>query len=749
MTFNFTTIVGVDQEHLEELRLVWPTWRLHRPELLSHPLLLVCDGARPLSAWQKDLAFLGHPQSEILLWNLADAEQREKMLNGLVFAAARQITTPWYLKLDTDTIALRSAEWIDLSWFLPDDKGQFPSLISCPWGYTKPADAIERLDAWGDTHPQLASFPRLNLSPRPGAELVVHPRIIGWCFFGRTEATQGAAALCAERLPVPSQDTFLWYVAKRRGELIRRIPMKRYGWDHVSGCRRLRRLCDYALGRPGRHLVPSPNAPHGSRDRRGPSPVVADALAQALATLVPGEGKGILVEAIGQATATALQRQRPDWSFRSISFGSHGSLPETGVSEGHTVDFVILEAATEFESVSRLLQEWWPKLRPGGILAGINHGHPRDRRGLWGVSRAVTAFASKVDVPVVLPGQTVWLLHKPVRTVLSHSGWSAVKNVQASDRSAYGKELAVVTCFFNPARDERLACNFDRCKRALAEQKIKLWTVEVAFGTLPFSLAPEDHLLQLRGSSRLWQKERALNVLISGLPSTVDKVAWIDADVIFENDAWSVELCRRLDEFPIAQCWSHGEFLDDAGQSEEFRDSSARVVTDSHPDQQSFATGHPGLAWGARRELLSEQGLYDRHVTGGGDSLMALATFGWWEHRLLQRLTTASRNHFLLWGRQWYSEVAGRVGVVEGCVRHLWHGSLENRRYLERWDWLRQHDFDPTLDLQLDEQGLWRWASHKPELHGQIESYFEWLKTEGHSDKSARAPDSSALCSGS
>ena len=54
---DFTTVVGVDEAHLEELRLTWPTWARHRPELLVQPLLLVCDGDRTESFWRARLPF--------------------------------------------------------------------------------------------------------------------------------------------------------------------------------------------------------------------------------------------------------------------------------------------------------------------------------------------------------------------------------------------------------------------------------------------------------------------------------------------------------------------------------------------------------------------------------------------------------------------------------------------------------------------------------------------------------------------
>ena len=67
--------------------------------------------------------------------------------------------------------------------------------------------------------------------------------------------------------------------------------------------------------------------------------------------------------------------------------------------------------------------------------------------------------------------------------------------------------------------------------------------------------------------------------------------------------------------------------------------------------------------------------------------------------------------------------VRARLGVVEGAALHLWHGDLASRRYDLRYEALRNARFDPNQDLELDEGGCWRWASHKPALHAALENY--------------------------
>ena len=244
---DFTTVVGVDARHCRELRTVWPTWEALRPEILQHPLVLVCDGAAGEHQWHRWLSFIEHPDSRIRCWNMPGVGQREKMLTGLVLGTAEHVRTPWYLKLDTDVAAVRPADWLQPGWFRPDDQGREPAFVASPWSYTKPADAIRRLDDWGDAQPALRSHARLDLKPEPGGSLIRHRRIISWCFFGRTDWTGEVALACRGRLPVPSQDTLLWYWARRRGDFYRAVNMACYGWRHIHRTRVLRSACSRAL----------------------------------------------------------------------------------------------------------------------------------------------------------------------------------------------------------------------------------------------------------------------------------------------------------------------------------------------------------------------------------------------------------------------------------------------------------------------------------------------------------------------
>ena len=246
---DYTLVVGVDKKHLEQLRYTWPTWRRHKPSLLKVPMVVFYDWNQ-LMEWEVR-EVVDHPRLTLVAWQVCvknyrrngeqtkwNNPQRCKMLAGFVHVPPVTVITRYWLKLDTDTVATGVDDWIDPGWF--DDN---PAIISQPWGFTKPPDQMLKLDGWVERCakdlPMLSRCAPLDLRPNEGSSRVRHHRIISWCAFFHTRFTARAAGWAAKTmgagmLPVPSQDGFLFYVAKRLGLGIVRTSMKKRGWHHWS-----------------------------------------------------------------------------------------------------------------------------------------------------------------------------------------------------------------------------------------------------------------------------------------------------------------------------------------------------------------------------------------------------------------------------------------------------------------------------------------------------------------------------------
>lgn len=83
---------------------------------------------------------------------------------------------------------------------------------------------------------------------------------------------------------------------------------------------------------------------------------------------------------------------------------------------GRYFDFAFIDGAHYYEAVRDDIATWWPRVTPGGILAGHDLDHPRDQRGIWGVRRAVEEFCDREGLPMQNRGSCWWTV-RPVDDV--------------------------------------------------------------------------------------------------------------------------------------------------------------------------------------------------------------------------------------------------------------------------------------------------------------------------------------------
>lgn len=230
---DYTLVTGTDRNHIEQLCLVWDTWKYHKPSLLQHPMILFVDrDDRDVITLRLVSQVIDHPNLSMYYWPPREGityphikydkdskdkfgqSQRYKMMAGFVHIPATYVDTPYWLKLDSDVVATGKDNWINPKWFDND-----PDIVGHRWGFTKPASFPEILDDWYANN--WCSEGSLDLPlDSPDSERISHPRISSWCsFFSRRFtrlASFTAEYTCGEgMLPVPSQDTYMWYLSKR------------------------------------------------------------------------------------------------------------------------------------------------------------------------------------------------------------------------------------------------------------------------------------------------------------------------------------------------------------------------------------------------------------------------------------------------------------------------------------------------------------------------------------------------------
>ncbi len=284
-----------------------------------------------------------------------------------------------------------------------------------------------------------------------------------------------------------------------------------------------------------------------------------------------------------------------------------------------------------------------------------------------------------------------------------------------------------ITAYFNPVGYSSRLANYRTFRKST---EIPLLTVEWSVnGHFELSESDAEILIQVSSPDLMWQKERLLNIGLRELPKSVDSVVWLDCDLVFRRPDWPEAVVRELEKYPIVQLFSRCLFPGPnepvaANRPAPTEDAVESLVYLSRQPGTEVARferlwGHPpkqkpkrrrlsGFAWAARREILERHGLYDACIFGAGDRAFACAAFG--EHRRADEAwlrTSEQRRHYYEWADPLAAEVAGRVGLVEGDLVHLWHGMIENRGYRVRHLEAERCGFDPATDIEIDpELGL-------------------------------------------
>lgn len=293
--------------------------------------------------------------------------------------------------------------------------------------------------------------------------------------------------------------------------------------------------------------------------------------------------------------------------------------------------------------------------------------------------------------------------------------------------------LYVIMVVFNATRYRTRWKHYQDAIKRLTEAGMVPIVVEAAYGGRDFAVTdPKNpYHVQVRVVAELWLKENLINrgvARLSELHPDWPKVAWIDADVVFERDDIADETRHQLEHYDVVQMWSRA--LDMNAENEPLPDmaySYAGCMLDGIPrpvriggDPYYYVEGgkrgiywHPGYAWACTREWWDQVGgLIDWTIIGNGDYYMAEGMSG--VINAERDFKNPSQNYTDML-QQWQVRCVramgngnrGGLGVVRGLVTHKWHGAKLDRQYATRWKLLVETGFDPVLHLKRDRQLVW------------------------------------------
>jgi hypothetical protein len=272
--------------------------------------------------------------------------------------------------------------------------------------------------------------------------------------------------------------------------------------------------------------------------------------------------------------------------------------------------------------------------------------------------------------------------------------------------------IHVIIVISNPCQFARrfiLAREF--IKRFEHESNVKLYVVELAYGKQKFYVTEKNnpaHLQIQTNEPVLWHKENMINMGVKKLlPNNWKAFAWIDADIEFENATWALDTLKVLNGCrDIVQLFSHAIDMDKYDNAMNIFSSFGFQFSKNRTYGLTGANNfwHPGFAWAMTRKAYDRiGGLYDLSILGSGDNNIALSLIG----KSMRSVNGQASDGYKQSVFDYEKKLVGlRLGYVPGIIRHHFHGSKANRKYVERWQILVDHQYDPFVHVTKNDQGL-------------------------------------------
>jgi hypothetical protein len=312
---------------------------------------------------------------------------------------------------------------------------------------------------------------------------------------------------------------------------------------------------------------------------------------------------------------------------------------------------------------------------------------------------------------------------------------TALKNEKIEDK------LNVICVISNP-------CNYKRryeltklfISDMLKNKDVNLYVVECIYPKLNQTYVITDSTnpnhLQLTAETILWTKENMINIAVSKLlPKDYKAFAFIDSDLKFINVNWAEETLRILNSCDILQLFTDGYNLDKSnmiGKDSKQLYSSLYVWINKNPLNNNSnikinkLKPHQGWAWAITRTTYEKiNGIYDLGIIGGGDSILvrSITEPQFMFNTRPYKYCSVEFKKSLFDYQSKFTNI--KLGYTPGTLLHYYHGSLDNRKYVDRWKIIIHNNYNPYTFIKKNNCGMYEATIHFPELlKEQIIQYF-------------------------
>lgn len=266
--------------------------------------------------------------------------------------------------------------------------------------------------------------------------------------------------------------------------------------------------------------------------------------------------------------------------------------------------------------------------------------------------------------------------------------------------------IQCICSYFNFFNDEKIKKNYFEFRKKF---KHNILTLECSLNNFVI----EDSIkIKANSANILWQKERCFNILLNRIDDKVDKIIWLDTDIIFQDENWISEAEKLLDNYCFIQPFSQVFEKNNQRTSENTIlncNSYAKCLRDKIDKDFKIPNDKAlGLTWGIRREFL-KNGFFDKHILGNNDSIQLCAFKGdYFNKSITVYGTNGLKKEFIKYVEKLPDFDINSFSYCKGKIEHIYHGKILNRGYLERELLLKKLNYEPLKDISIDKNGLYK-----------------------------------------
>lgn len=259
-------------------------------------------------------------------------------------------------------------------------------------------------------------------------------------------------------------------------------------------------------------------------------------------------------------------------------------------------------------------------------------------------------------------------------------------------------DMAICFVLFNPAQTKRILMNYFYVRNLYEQQGLPVFTLELVYEGRKPEVPDAFHV---SSKSFLFHKENLYRILEPKIPCRYKKLAFLDADVYFQDKSWYKKTSDLLNSCDVVQPFERAHWLDLTYKKTMLTRKSVVMNTKKEWD----FSYHPGFAWCMTRKWYKRVGFFDYAISGSGDTLSSAA----WLNKTFPQNFQSLPSPLVSKYNAYKEFAAPRVCYLkEMDLYHLYHGSRENRQYAERHKML-QISGEIEDHIEFNKDGIFEW----------------------------------------